>query len=137
MSNWLWQNWLSHEVPRRTGLVNVHVHVHVRVHVRVHMTRCWKEMQACGGQSDYSKSPEWSNRGKHNKLVDKGLNHQFDMIMAGWKPYKDYGNFIEWRKSEFNKVADCVANLTLKNKHPSRTGIRNFLPRIDREMRIF
>ena len=54
---------------------------------------------------------------KHRRLVDKGLNHQYNMIMSGWKPYKDSGKFIEWRKREHNKVADCIANLTLKSKH--------------------
>ena len=39
------------------------------------------------------------------------------MIMYGWKPYKDSGEFIEWRKREHNKIADCIANFTLKSKH--------------------
>ena len=49
-------------------------------------------------------------------LVRRSLEIQHDLVKAGWEPYKEHGNFLEWRYREHNKVADWIANQTMKTK---------------------
>ena len=53
---------------------------------------------------------------KHKPLIDKSLNVQYEIVKAGWRPFNDSENFMEWRRREFNKVADHVANETIKHR---------------------
>ena len=49
-------------------------------------------------------------------IIRRCLNWQYGFVQAGWKPFKDSGDFIEWRLRKFNKIADHVANLTMDNR---------------------
>ena len=44
------------------------------------------------------------------------MNWQYGYVQTGWKPFKNSGDFIEWRLRKHNKIADHVANLTMDNR---------------------
>ena len=39
---------------------------------------------------------------------------QHRIVKAGWLPHMDHDNFLEWRRREHNKIADHIANESMK-----------------------
>jgi len=41
---------------------------------------------------------------------------QYQTVKAGWKPFHGFENFLEWRRRKYNKIADHIANESMKHR---------------------
>ena len=39
---------------------------------------------------------------------------QYQIVKAGWQPFIDHEDFLEWRRREHNKIVDHIANESMK-----------------------
>ena len=62
--------------------------------------------------------------GKYEPVVRRCQNMQYQTVKAGWKPFQNFDNFLEWRRRKYNKIADHIANESMK--HRKSFSYRNY-----------
>ena len=53
---------------------------------------------------------------RYEPMVRRCHNMQYRTVKAGWKPFQDCDNFLEWRRRRYNKIADHIANESMKHR---------------------
>ena len=63
--------------------------------------------------------------GKYEAMVRRTLNMQYQIVKSGWLPFIDHDDILEWRRRKYNKIADHIANESMKFRKNSLIGTRS------------